>query len=164
MIDKAAIHTLYEYHYWANRRILDTAEQIHPEQFLAPTPVSRDSLADTLIHMMWAEWMWRQRMQQGVSPAERWGTEDFPTLASLRERWNVEEQQMWGFLAALRNEDIAHPVAYRNTRGTAFTNPLWQVLLHLLNHGTQHRSEAAAMLTTWGYSPGDIDLIVFLRR
>jgi uncharacterized damage-inducible protein DinB len=41
---------------------------------------------------------------------------------------------------------------------------LWHCLYHLVNHGTQHRSEAAAMLTDFGHSPGDIDMILFLRR
>ena len=37
-------------------------------------------------------------------------------------------------------------------------------LAHLANHGTQHRSEAAMLLTSYGYSPDDLDLIVFLRE
>jgi uncharacterized damage-inducible protein DinB len=43
-------------------------------------------------------------------------------------------------------------------------NILWQAMLHVLNHGTQHRSEAAAMLTEFNHSPGDIDFMVFLRE
>jgi uncharacterized damage-inducible protein DinB len=37
-------------------------------------------------------------------------------------------------------------------------------MAHVVNHGTQHRSEAAAMLTEFTHSPGDIDLIMFLRE
>jgi uncharacterized damage-inducible protein DinB len=40
---------------------------------------------------------------------------------------------------------------------------VWQMLAHVINHGTQHRSEAAALLTTAGRSPGELDMIVYLE-
>jgi uncharacterized damage-inducible protein DinB len=41
---------------------------------------------------------------------------------------------------------------------------VWESMLHLVNHGTQHKTEAAAILTGFGHSPGDIDLIVYLNE
>jgi uncharacterized damage-inducible protein DinB len=67
-------------------------------------------------------------------------------------------------LARLTEEALAGPLDYRTTNGTATREDrLWRLLLHLVNHGTQHRAEAAVALTAFGRSPGDVDLIVYLR-
>jgi uncharacterized damage-inducible protein DinB len=163
-MNREQIQTLYAYNYWCNRLLLDTAEKLNPEQLTAPAPFPWGSLQGTLVHTMWAEWIWRSRMQHGVSPTERYTPQDFPTLASLRARWQQEEQAMWGFLGTLGEEAITGTLQYQNTRGKTYSSPLWHLLLHVVNHGTQHRSEVAAMLTICGHSPGDIDLIVFLRQ
>ena len=42
--------------------------------------------------------------------------------------------------------------------------PFTGMLQHVVNHGTQHRSEAAAILTQAGRSPGELDLITFLEE
>ena len=61
----------------------------------------------------------------------------------------------------LREQAYAVDVA---TDGREAAYPLWQLVLQVINHGTQHRAEAAAMLTELGASPGELDLIVFLRE
>jgi uncharacterized damage-inducible protein DinB len=89
--------------------------------------------------------------------------EDFPTLEVLCARWSREERQMQAFLAALSNEDAQRLVQYTTPYGEKRTAPLWQIMTHVVNHGTQHRSEAAAIESMLGYSPGELDLLEFLH-
>lgn len=158
------LRLLFEYNFWANARILRAAEGLSEEQLLAPAPFPSGSLRGTLVHTLSAEWIWRQRWQ-GQMPRAMLAAAEVPTMAAIRERWEVEEAALRALLATLNDEDVLQPLAVVNTRGVQQAPmPLWQLMLHLVNHGTQHRSEAAAMLTAAGRSPGDMDLVLFLRE
>jgi uncharacterized damage-inducible protein DinB len=71
---------------------------------------------------------------------------------------------MRAFLAGLKDDDLNRVVHYNSTKGKPLKNILWHLLVHVVNHGTQHRSEAAMLLTGYGASPGDIDFILFVRE
>ena len=72
---------------------------------------------------------------------------------------------MRAYLKALSDSGLENVMRYRSTLDNKeYVTPLWQVLLHLANHGTQHRSEVAAELTRAGRSPGNLDYIVYIRR
>lgn len=156
------IHMIYDYNYWGNGRILDTCEQLTQTELDAPTKNGYASLRATLVHTMHANWIWRSRWQ-GVSPQTVLDERDYPTLAAIRERWQHEEQQTRAFLATLTEEKLAADLTYLNLKGVTFTLPLWQTMVHLANHGTQHRSEVAFMLTALDRSPGDLDMSLFLN-
>ena len=158
----AAIHSLFDYNYWVNQRILETAASLSPEQFTAASDVSHGSLRGTLVHALSAEWVWRHRCQ-GSSPRGLLSDEDFPDAESLARRSHEEEKAMRSYLAGLTDEDLASIIRYSRTEGAWFETPLWQILLHVINHGTQSRSEAAVLLTQFGHSPGDLDYMIFLR-
>jgi uncharacterized damage-inducible protein DinB len=160
-MNKQDIHLLYKYNQWANAKILRTAVNVTPEQYLAPASFPHGGLRGTLAHTLSAEWIWRTRWE-GTSPTHLLNPGDFPTLASLHTRWLEEERQLMDFVGALTDERLNNTFSYTNTIGQPFTRILWQVMAHVVNHGTQHRTEAAAMLTELGHSPGDIDLIGFL--
>ena len=66
------------------------------------------------------------------------------------------------FVAGLTDARIAAIVEYTNFEGERWAYPLWQQMLHQVNHATQHRSEAAVMLTQAGHSPGWLDYLYFV--
>jgi uncharacterized damage-inducible protein DinB len=160
----ADLITLYDYNYWATHRILNAARALSDDQFLAPTTLSWGSVRDVLAHTLSAEWIWRTRCQEGQSPTALLDPAAFPTLDALVARWAVEERAMRAYVASLDSAMLAQPIAYRSTGGRPLSNTLWHILVHVVNHGTQHRAEVAHVLTSYGHSPGDIDMILFARE
>jgi uncharacterized damage-inducible protein DinB len=147
-----AIRDLYAYSAWANTRILETAAQLNPEQYIAASD-GCDSIRDTLVHTVSVQWLWLERWRKN-SPRELWDPADFHDLATLRTRCAEVEEATAAYIATLREPDLERVVSYVNFQGETWAYPLWQQLLHQVNHATQHRSEAALLLTRLGYSPG----------
>lgn len=154
----ADIQTLYDYNYWANDRILHTATAITDEQFTAPTRFPHRSLRGTLVHVLGAERIWLN-FWQGNARQPFLSEEECSDLATLTERWRQEEAELRAYIATLADEDLDQLRTFATPSGRIrSTAPLWGFMFHLVNHGTQHRSEAAQILTEFGHSPGDIDI------
>lgn len=156
------IRTLFAYNYWANRRLLAKADDCSPEQLTDKFDYAWDSILRTMAHVLGAEWAWRQRIG-GISPAKLLDKDQFTTLAVLRSRWDEEEAAMRAYLDALSDADLEQVIEYKDTRGVEMSRTLWEILVHVVNHGTQHRAEVALYLTNLGHSPGDMDFTLFLR-
>lgn len=157
------IQLLFKYNQWANARILNAAANVTNEQFLAPASYPHGGLRGTLTHTLSAELIWHKRWE-GHSPTTRIKADDFPNFESMRAKWSAEENLLMDFIEQITDEKLYSVLEYKTTDGVPQSEMLWKLMAHLINHGTQHRSEAAALLTDLGYSPGDIDLIVFLRE
>lgn len=155
--------TLYAYNDWATQRILVASARVSPDQFLASTHHSYGSLRGTLVHTLDAEYGWRMLCQHNTFTPEM-NEADFPTLDELAQSWQAEKEARQEYLASLQDDDLNHLVRYTTDSGQKRARILWHCLLHVVNHGTQHRSEAAAILTSYGYSPGDLDFTVFLSQ
>lgn len=160
-MNKEDILMLYKYNQWSTRKILECVARVSEEEFLAPADFPHGGLRSTLVHVLFAEWIWHNRWQ-GTSPTQRLKPEGFPTFDSLRTRWAQEENQLMNFVNDLTDDRLNSVIPYKTTKGISQERVLWQMMAHLVNHGTQHKAEAAAMLTWFGQSPGDIDMIYFL--
>ena len=157
----ADVQLIYDYNYWARDRILLAAAQVTAEQSPAPAPFPYGGLRGTLLHILDAEQSWRNQLQHGYWTPDLLEA-DYPTLTVLEEAWQPEEKAMRAFLAGLTDADLDRTVRYTADSGDVRERVLWHCLVHVANHGTQHRAEAAAMLTACGQSPGDLDMTLFL--
>lgn len=68
------------------------------------------------------------------------------------------------YLGRLTDENMNSHLKYMVEGGIQRDRILWHCFYHLVNHGTQHRAEAAALLTSYDSSPGDLDVTVFLNE
>ena len=163
-MDASTIRTLFDYNYWSKARIMGAALKVTPAQFTAVNSSSYGSLRGTLVHNLNAEVIWRKRLSRETPPFDLPAESVFLTPQDLNDYWLTDEDLMRAFIASLTDADLEAVFEYKNSKGTVFHNFTWGILAHVVNHGTQHKAEAAAMLTDFGYSPGDIDLIVYLRE
>ena len=93
---------------------------------------------------------------------KRMDPQQYPDLPSLRAAWQAAHADSESFLSTLSETDLAREYSSTMPNGGQFSMLLWKMMLHVANHGTQHRSEVAAMLTAAGRSPGILDLLDFL--
>ena len=162
MMNIQDIHLLYEYNYWANKKILAASAKVSREQFTTPASFPYGGLHGTLVHILEAEWGWRALFQK-IDDASDLLPADYPALSAIETRWREEEAAMHAYLASLRDEDMESHLRYTTDTGIQRDRILWHCLVHVVNHSTQHRSEAAALLTDYGQSPGDLDFTLFLN-
>jgi uncharacterized damage-inducible protein DinB len=157
------VRVLFDYNAWADRRALDSAEGLTAEQFLKQMGSSFSSVRDTLAHIWGAEWVWLERFQ-GRSPASLPDVGQFAELAALRARWAEEEQRMQKFIARITQEDLDRVFEYRTFKFGQYSNPMWQSMQHVVNHGTYHRGQVATMVRQLGGTPLASDLMHFYRE
>ena len=161
-MDIALIQKQFEYDRWANARMLGVVAGINPEAFLKDLGSSYGSIRNTVAHILSSECAWLERWQgRSPKPLDPLG---FPDIETLRARWAQVEQDQKDFLGTLTNERLAADLQYVNPQGETVTLPLWQQMLHLINHSSYHRGQVTTMLRQVGGKPVSTDLIAFYRE
>jgi len=161
-MNKQDLLILFQYNQWSSQKILDAASNLTGEQFLAPASFPHGGIRSTLVHALFAEWIWRLRWE-GTSPTYRLKAEDFPTFESLRTRFEEEDRLLIAFVENVTAERLNSRFQFNSIDGKPQERMLWQVMIHVINHGTQHKTEVAAMLTDLNHSPGDLDMVYFFK-
>jgi uncharacterized damage-inducible protein DinB len=148
------VRFLVRYDRWATDRILAVLDGVDPATWAAPNAIGERGLGGILVHHLGATMRWRHGLS-GSGERPRPELEPLPEPRALIAAWKTERTAWDEWIATLDDAALLSP-------GEPI--PMWQLLTHVVNHGTQHRSEAAAVLTAAGRSPGDLDLLDFAEE
>lgn len=146
------------YNRWANEKISAASRELSDADLRREnTGVSFSSIFETLDHILAAQHIWLGRWKG--TPRTRVVSNDLNDLAA---RLNESHSELEEFVGTLSDEDWVKVIDYVDSEATPHRRRLGDLITHLVNHGTHHRSEAAALLTAAGHSPGDLDYLYFL--
>jgi uncharacterized damage-inducible protein DinB len=155
--DLARLH--FAYTRWATSRLLDSARGLSPEELVRDFGTADRSVLGTLTHVFAADRVWLARLD--AEPPEAPEGYDLERLAgewsALLGRW---QERAAGFTES----SLAERISYRDLKGNPWITPVWQIVLHVVNHGTHHRGQVAGFLRTMGKVPPTLDLIAFYRQ
>jgi uncharacterized damage-inducible protein DinB len=161
---KEILQQFSSYHSWANQLLLDTISQLPEEQHTQRIASSFDSLLKTVLHIWDAESIWWQRMKLSeriIRPSENFSGKMKDAAESL-----LQQNKAWNeWVINAQEHMLQHVFIYQNTKKEQFKQPVYQMLLHLFNHGTYHRGQLVTMLRQLGVDKiSPTDFIVWSRR
>lgn len=152
-----AFRHFFEYHFTINRTIWNQITQLTPDQFAQEIAYAHGSVRNQLFHLIDVDDVWFSDLR-GVEPGEELTPESLPDYAAIRARWDAVEQNMRDYLAGLQDEMLEK----RPLSGEDKDLRLWQVLLHVVNHGTDHRAQLLRTLNDFGIKTPPQDYIFFV--
>jgi uncharacterized damage-inducible protein DinB len=154
------LKTLYDYSYWANRKLFAVVSQLSPEEFTRDVGGSYGSVRNTLVHMLSAEWGWLDRCG-GTARGPKLNSADYPTAESVITAWSRVESYVREFLSKLTDEDVTRNVEFSIEAGSKHSMPIGELMHHAANHAVHHRGQVALLLRMLGYSPGNVDILFY---
>ena len=154
------IRTLYAYNRWANRRLLAAVRLLAFQEFTKDLGTSHASLRGTLVHILWAEWIWLMRWR-GESPKQVFNPEEFPDATAVESRWTSVERGQRELIASLSDETLNAIVSYENLQAECWEYSLAHMMQHVVNHSSYHRGQMTTLLRQLGHVPPTTDFLVF---
>jgi uncharacterized damage-inducible protein DinB len=151
-----------DYTAWASRRLLHCAAKLSAEELARDFNTSDRTVLETLVHVFAADRIWFARIQ-GDSPAVFINPED-RQISTLEREWPELQGRWKAWAASLTDQDVQAKISYCDMKGNPWEQPLWQILLHVVNHGTHHRGQVSGFLRAMGRNPPPLDLMAFYRE
>jgi uncharacterized damage-inducible protein DinB len=150
-----------DYSAWASQRLLDAAAKLSAEELTRDFKTADKTVLDTLVHVYAADRIWLSRVL-GEQRATFIDPED-RDLTLLQTEWPALQQRWKLWLKDFTDGDVTRVIDYKDTKGRPYSQPIWQILFHVVNHGTHHRGQVSGFLRAMGQTPPPLDMMAYYR-
>lgn len=148
---------LYEYHITTNRKIWDESiSTLTDEQFITSIDYSLGSIRNQVVHLMSVDERWFAGLRKVELPHFK-NPVDYPKREKIRNTWDIIEAEMQTYFKQLSSEELMEPFP------DLLHMQKWEILLHVANHGTDHRSQILAGLYQLGAPTFPQDYFFFVQ-
>jgi uncharacterized damage-inducible protein DinB len=152
-----------QYHRWATQRVLTEVQQLDSERLVRNLHGSFASIYDTVVHLYQSDMIWLERLEERPNGKR----EDYASpgcMYDLAEVWLGVIDRMMAFAQGLGESDWERVIGYKSMAGVEYESPVWQMVTHVVNHGSHHRGQVTGMMRQLGEKPVSLDLMAFYRE
>lgn len=153
MIDVRIIHTLLDYHYARWQQIWASIMTLSEDQFLQAVPYSHGSLRNQMVHVVKDDAKWIA-IAAGEAYASNLQPDDFTSRAAVRAEYDRVEATVLAFVHGLESNMLSTVRIWAPQHVM-----LWEIFLHMVNHGTDHRAQVLRVLHDFAAPSFDQDLM-----
>ncbi len=161
-VDASTLRMHLDYSGWASARLMEAARPLNAEELSRDMHTSHESLLSTLAHIFGADRIWLDRIH-GLLRTAGFDPGETVTLEWLAREWPALHTRWADWAAGLTDADVRGVFPYRDLKGNPYESPIWQVVLHVVNHASVHRGQVVTMLRQLGHVPPSTDLIAYYR-
>ncbi|GGC70116.1 hypothetical protein GCM10011387_24410 [Pedobacter quisquiliarum] len=147
---ESTLNRLLKYQIWAMDRLFNQLEALLT---VPPTALK------LLQHIVNAESIWMSRVAGEKQVVGVWETLPLHDCRSLHQS-SVQKLQT----VLNNNQDLEQVISYVNTSGDAFSDPMHDIIVHVLNHSTYHRAQIAKEMRMHNIDPINTDYITYVRK
>ncbi len=154
MDERQKLQHLFQFDLWCNRKLAELINEHAPFE-------EQDRSVALLSHIINAQKIWFRRVLQ-TSVEEEVGLWHEYELGELKHKARKTNRRWMNFIAD--NEvDLNAEIPYQNSKGTSYSNSVWQICNHLIIHGQHHRAQISLLLRNCDIEPPEIDYIFYAR-
>ncbi len=161
-VPASTLRTHLDFTAWASGKLVAAAREVTPEELSRDVKVSFQSLLGTLGHIFGADRVWFERVN-GRSRTTLLDPGETLSLDFLETEWTALHGRWREWAAGIDDAGFGRVIGYKLLSGEAAESPLWQIVLHVVNHATYHRGQVTSMLRQLGRVPPSTDLIAYYR-
>jgi uncharacterized damage-inducible protein DinB len=146
---KVFFNQLFDYNYYCNKKLIDQCIK------LESVPGKSTLLFS---HVLNAHHVWNARI---VGKKPTYGVWQPQAISDWGEIHYENQRNSFEIMTNANN--FEQRIAYENTQGIAYTNSLHDILFHIINHSTHHRSQILLDFRNNELEPIPLDFINYRR-